>query len=273
MSEDDFLLFEFLDTFDSNEDDQFMSEENLAEKRAQSWRNFKLRDAVLEVDKVSEDLPEICQVIRSSKIETVRSEFEDLFDNVAATKTLLGPDIGLLKQYPNRYGESGANYWRSIESKLESQLETYLKEVKSTAISELKYQREQVSRDIAEKFEELREAKLQDDPQFQTYYWTYPLWQNAKNELGEVGISPSRGRENWQLIKLIRERNFNKPSVVVEYITPSSEDPTNFQSQRTTLEEWINEELLDQAQELYEVFKILSGNQLRNELRTFLFRR
>ena len=68
MSEDDFLLFEFLDTFDSNEDDQFMSEENLAEKRAQYWRNFKLRDAVLEVDKVSEDLPELCQVKRSSTI-------------------------------------------------------------------------------------------------------------------------------------------------------------------------------------------------------------
>lgn len=272
-SGDSFLLFEFLDGLD-DEDGEYMSEENLAEKRAKYWRNFDLRDAVSEVDTVPKgDLPDVCETIRSSKIEAVKGEFEDLFNNISATKALLAPDIGLLKQYPNEYSESGANYWRSVKSKIVDQLESYYKKVKSSAISELQEEREEVSREIADVFEKLKKQDLESNQKFAVYYYTWSLWQNAMNNLGEAGLSPSIGGDKWKLVKLIRGREFNKPSVVADYITPSSEDPSNFHSQKTTLSDWVSEDLIDEAEELYGISRILSGNGLRNELKKFLLRR
>mgnify|MGYP006282451087 CR=1 FL=1 len=276
MSEDDFLIFEFLDTFDNNDDQGggIMSEKELAEKRFENfWQGVQLKGISEGSGKIIEtpNLPDSAKELLTYGI-TEEFNFDDLFADVRVAKYHLTADRELLRQYPSKISESGSNYLRYAREQLEEQLEDYFKEVKTSSVARLKEEREEVATEISNEFQRLKGTKLEEDSKFETLYHTYRLWTSSMNQAGEIGIKPEDADENWNLIKLLKNREFQNPSSIADYIQPDG-NKVNFRRKRSTLESWISEPALNLAEELYEVSRILRGDQLKKDLQQFLLKR
>lgn len=271
MGEGDFLLFEFSDAF--NEDDN-MTEKALAEKRYSNfWSGIQLADLGAEDLELEDlgDLPESSKNLYQLGIEGINREFEPIFSKIQVVRRELKDDKVLLRSYPEPYGESGANYWRSVRTRLTDQFEETFRSAKSSDLSQLKANREDIASRISSKFQELKEVKMKSDRAFQTLYFTYELWQGAQSQIG-TGIKPTSDREAWKLVKLLRDREFHRDSVIEDYIKPdfSQDNLPNFRRTRSTLEDYVSDDILDTAENLYKAEKILVDSQLQVDLRDYL---